>query len=257
MALRDVHFLVADDDLAEEDLLVGRPVLSHMGIDSTTMLVRHREELDGLSCADVRNVVTTRTGKIGRLLLARIHHVKGACQEEKKNQPTKKNFNKLNQSGDRKKNRQTSNYFTNRNEIDPFPHPSLIDPNDLDQEDDIKTGINGMLQDATRNGFPATYFDKLSNMIWQRKNVFRTTFSAGPPAAVPPLRIKLRADAVPTILKLRKYTHERKLFLRRLMKKSSIWITFTQIRRRNRHQPLTCCQSPDWMVGDLPAISGL
>ena len=40
MALRDVPFLVAHDDLAGEDLLVGRPVLSHMGIHSTTMLER-------------------------------------------------------------------------------------------------------------------------------------------------------------------------------------------------------------------------
>ena len=113
MALRDVQFLVAADDLAEEDLLVGRPVLSHMEIDSTTILERHRDKLDGLSCATVHNVVSAKTGKIGRLLLAHIRHVKGAC-EEKKFRPTKK-INNLNQSKHPNQNRQTSNYFSNRN----------------------------------------------------------------------------------------------------------------------------------------------
>ena len=135
--------------------------------------------------------------------------------------PNKK-IDYLHQSKDsnrnRHRNRQTSNYFSNRNEIYPFAHPSLIHLSDLDQADDIKTSIDGMLQEAKHNGFPATHFDKLSHMIWQRKNVFRTTFSAGSPAAVPPLRIRLRADAVPTIVKLRKYTYEQKLFLRKLMK---------------------------------------
>ena len=54
LALTKAMFLVSDDDLAEEDLLIGLPLLRHLGIDSRTMLENNRSQLHGTDCSDVR-----------------------------------------------------------------------------------------------------------------------------------------------------------------------------------------------------------
>ena len=43
LALLNVAFLVTDAQLADEDLLIGLPVLKHLEIDSKTMLERNRD----------------------------------------------------------------------------------------------------------------------------------------------------------------------------------------------------------------------
>ena len=115
--------------------------------------------------------------------------------------------------------RPCSNYHTNRLEVDPFPDPSLMDPADGDQEQEVNECIESMLVEAQTNGFPVDKFPQLKTVILARRNVFRISFSAGPPANVPPLRIQLKPDAQPTVVRLRKYSSDQKLFLRKLMKR--------------------------------------
>ena len=74
-----------------------------------------------------------------------------------------------------------------------------------------------MLSSAIEHGFTNDRFDELKDTIHRHRNVFRTSFSAGPPAAVAPLRIKLQKDAIPTVVKLRRYSPEQRQFLKKLM----------------------------------------
>ena len=48
-------------------------------------------------------------------------------------------------------------------------------------------------------------------------DTFRTSFSAGPPAKLPPLKIELTPDAKPVKVRLRKYSQEQKEFMRELV----------------------------------------
>ena len=200
LALLNVSFLVADDDLADEDLLLGHPLLAHLGVDSRSILEHNYQVLHEMDCSTVPSL-STQKSTIGRLMAARIEHVKG-------NSPPLLPATRL-----------RSHYFANRHEPDPFPDPSLIDAADSDQSSGIDDAIQNMLQDALDNGFPTTHYSKLCEMIRSRRNVFRIGFSAGPPASVPPLRIHLKPDAVPTVMKLRRYTESQKKFLKRLIDK--------------------------------------
>lgn len=52
LALVNVVLLVLDDELAAEDVLLGLPLLQHLGIDTKTMLEKHRDNLDGAVRSD-------------------------------------------------------------------------------------------------------------------------------------------------------------------------------------------------------------
>ena len=55
LSLSNVIFLVADDDLACEDLTIGLPVLQLLQVDTRTLLENNRAALDGVNCTDVGN----------------------------------------------------------------------------------------------------------------------------------------------------------------------------------------------------------
>ena len=65
LKLLNVTFLVADD-LAEEDLLIGFPVLGHLGFDSITMLENNRSSLDASHCVGVNNPSSDSTSARAR-----------------------------------------------------------------------------------------------------------------------------------------------------------------------------------------------
>ena len=115
------------------------------------------------------------------------------------------------------KDRPRANFYENRNLVDPFPDPSLIDPYDEKQEQEIDQSIGVLINSAVDSGFPKEHLDELTNIIQSRQNVFRLSFSAGPPENVPPIRIQLRYDAVPTVVKMRRYSADQREFLRNLM----------------------------------------
>ena len=148
--------------------------------------------------------------KIGRILLARIGRSSGTAPPP---EPSSNLRPKL------VENRPRSDYQSNRHATDPFPDPSLLYISDSSQADDVGNCIELMLQDALIHGFPKAHVPTLRKSIEDRRNVFRTTFSAGPPANVPPLSIRLKPEAVPTVVKLRRYAPSQLLFLRNLMHK--------------------------------------
>lgn len=56
MELLNVRFLFADCDLFEGDLIIWLPVLSHLLVDTRTLLERNRASLDGTDRAEVQGI---------------------------------------------------------------------------------------------------------------------------------------------------------------------------------------------------------
>ena len=200
LALVNVTFLVADDELASEDLLIGLPILRHLGIDSKTLLEQKRDLLDGIDCSSVRQYqCATHGGKISRLMLARINRVSNDEIEQQKDDFDKPATN--------------VNYFITRNEPDPFPDSSLLDPIDSDQHDEVANAVEKMVQKSVDNGFPMEKLSTLTRLVNDHIDIFRVSFSSGPPAKFPPLKIDLQPDAKPVRVRLRNYSQAQRDFL--------------------------------------------
>ena len=60
LALTNISFLVSDAALSREEMLIGLPVLQHLGIDSRTFLERNRATLDGTDCSSVPQICPSR-----------------------------------------------------------------------------------------------------------------------------------------------------------------------------------------------------
>lgn len=76
LALRNILFLVEEDHLACKALLIGRPVLQNLRIDSHTLLDINRFALNGLDCSEVGNTMTTSVkGYVSCLIIACINHI--------------------------------------------------------------------------------------------------------------------------------------------------------------------------------------
>lgn len=74
LALANVTFLVADGDLACEDLLINLPVLRHLQVDTRTLLENNRSVLDGADCSHVGNrTLLNSGGKVSRMMIARLN----------------------------------------------------------------------------------------------------------------------------------------------------------------------------------------
>lgn len=208
LALNNISFLVADANLSCEDVLVGHPVLKHLGIDSRTLLERNRASLDGTDCSTVDHpTVSSACGSLGRLCIARLQRTHGAepVSTVSDSPPTL--------SSDRPR----GNYYAHKFDIDPFPDPSLISLHDCSaRTDDEKADITAMLAAAKANGFPDSHWPMLEALIWEFADSFSTRFSSTP-AKVEPLRIELTADARPIRVKLRNYSASQRAFISSLM----------------------------------------
>lgn len=77
LALVNVTFLIPDDDLACEDILIGLPVLRHVQVDTRTLLENNRAILDGADCSNVGiPSATDRGGRVSRMMIARLNRTR-------------------------------------------------------------------------------------------------------------------------------------------------------------------------------------
>lgn len=188
LALLNLSYLVADDDLASESLLIGRPILAHLQVDTRTLLEQNRAVLNGADCSSIGNpTAPTRGGFVSRIMLARINRIVDHPR---------------------------ANYYMAQTEEDPFPDPSLLDPLDSEQHDDVLGAVHDMIERSKSNGLPDQYHDRLEKMVYSHLDVFRTGLSSGPAAKLPPLQIALTPDAKPVKVRLRNYSQEQREFLR-------------------------------------------
>lgn len=203
LALRNVSFLVADAHLSCEDILLGYPVLQHLGIDSRTLLERNRSILDGTDCSPVSHPsIDKQGGLLGRLLIARLQRVKDTISNSDTSQ-------KLDI------NRPRANYFDHKSDLDPFPNPNLVDLTHASATNISNTDVDNMLDKAKRNGLHSQPLDGLTKIVWSQSHVFDTRFSSIP-AKVPPLKIELTSNAQPIRVKLRNYSQSQRKFMTNL-----------------------------------------
>lgn len=74
LAFKNIRFLIADDAVSCEDLLIGRPVLRHLRVDTRTLLEDRVRTVDGTDCS-TDFVGTSTGGRVSRLMLARLSRV--------------------------------------------------------------------------------------------------------------------------------------------------------------------------------------
>lgn len=67
-----------------------------------------------------------------------------------------------------------------------------------------------MVQTTVDNGLPRHYLPDLNKMEHEYTDIFRTSFSCGPPAETPPLRIELVPEAKPVRVLLLHYSQEQR-----------------------------------------------
>ena len=195
----NITFLVADDGLTDEDLLIGLPVLEHLKLDTRTMLERNCRDLDGMDCSQVGNPTRTSPGgSVSRLMIARLNGYQ-----------SHKSIHRVRVPADRPR----VNYHTARTEEDHFVDPFLLDPLEIDQHQEIREAEKGLRQTIRNNGILAEDATAIDEVIEEHIDLFRTSFSSGPPAKVRPLRIELTPDARPVKVRLRNYSEEQREFL--------------------------------------------
>lgn len=143
LAFLSVRFLVSDADLAVEDTLLGLPVLGNLGIDTKTLLEERRDLLHGPDCSSVKFCSSSENGgRVSWLMIARLNRMSNDLVSSTK--------------ADHYLRGNAVDYYQVRGEKDPFPDPSVLDPLDLDQTENIRAGIQKMIKEATQNGLRKT-----------------------------------------------------------------------------------------------------
>lgn len=211
LALTNLKFFVADDELAAEEILIGLPVLRHLGVDTKTMLERDRERLDGADCSALKS--SKNGGSVSRLMIARHNRIVNTPKEDEI--PGEQGL-----SGSKLEDRRPRvDYFESKEEEDPFPDESLLDPIDVAQQDEVMKEIQAMLSRASEEGLQGELLTRLKTLVLKNTDVFRVGFSSGPPAQFKPMKIELVPNAKPVRVRLRNYTQEQRLFLSETVKK--------------------------------------
>lgn len=188
LAVLNISFLVSDDDLTTSGILIGRPILQHLRVDTKTLLESNRTTLDGTDCASVGNpTVPGKAGSVSTIMTSRANDVEDHIKPQDPGRPR-------------------VNYFTSRKEVDPFPDSSLLDPVKREQGPDIDAAIAEQLDIASKNGLTGNHLTRLRDIVHSNTNIFRVGLSSGEAANIPPLRISLTPDARPTRVKLRNYS---------------------------------------------------
>jgi hypothetical protein len=99
-------------------------------------------------------------------------------------------------------------------DADPVEVPQLLSSPSTDDTEIINEHIDNMLHAAGQNGLPAAQLLTLRALVYEFIDIWRVSLSDGPPSALPPLIIKLRPDAVPVRVKLRRYPPAQREFLK-------------------------------------------
>lgn len=119
LALKNICFVVADDAVACKDLLISRPVLLNLHVDTRTTLEDRLVTLDGTERSPDL-LPPTKGGRVSPIMVTRLNRVDN---DQVKSPPAVD------------PDRPTVNYYRTRAEKDPLPNPSLLDPIDAEQHE--------------------------------------------------------------------------------------------------------------------------
>lgn len=72
LTMSEIFYLVADDNMACEPILIGLPVLEHLRIDTSTLLEQQRDSLDDTDFSTVGNpTMSSKACFVSRLMTSR------------------------------------------------------------------------------------------------------------------------------------------------------------------------------------------
>lgn len=119
LALGNMTVLVADADLAAENVFIGLSVFQHLGVDTKTLFEERRDLLDCANCFAIKAASAGIRGvQVSRLMITRVHRVSNDFVED-------------NHCKDYSRAR--INYYNVNEEADPFPGASLLNWVNSDQ----------------------------------------------------------------------------------------------------------------------------
>lgn len=97
-------------------------------------------------------------------------------------------------------------YFESKEEEDPFPDESFLDPVDAAQHNEIILEIESMISRAEDAGLRVTLIKLLREIVAKNTDVFHVGLPSRPTAKFKPLKIELQPDAKPVWVCLWNYT---------------------------------------------------
>jgi hypothetical protein len=186
--LRNVEFLVFAAPMPE--VLIGRPVLLSMGFNLDHHLASVRSSFHdtdfshiGFLASDIQpSLLPTTHGSLANLLVAPTHEF------------------------------ETISAFQSSSSA------ALEGTDDIsagaEDSEATKLSLEELLADCSTNGLPVEFRSAFRELVHEYADIFRTRLGADPPANVPPMKIKLRPDACPIRVKVRRYSPPQAQFLR-------------------------------------------
>ena len=129
---------------------------------------------------------------------------------------------------------------------DPIFYGDILADDPLDSDLDLPTGVDDttktkqellkQVHQAGAAGFPASDLPKLKSLALSYSDVFRTTLGSDPPMKVPPMNVRLQADAKPVRVKVRRYSPPQAAFLKTEVQK----LEHLGLIRRNTESTWAC-----------------
>eukprot|EP00171_Calliarthron_tuberculosum_P022868 IDg22868t1 len=184
LVMRGMVWVVSDNDA--DCALIGRPVLEALGINTRQLLEAASDQNNGI--IDVKKILQNHEQKsenannptsLASLLRDGVFHRDGGTESDFLEE---------------------SNVYINIGE---------------DSAEDLEIGLNKCIDVAKHNDLSANGVEKLTKMVKEDfRNVFRLRLGMSSPAKVPPMRIRVQADAVPIKVKARRYGANQRKFLK-------------------------------------------
>jgi hypothetical protein len=224
LRLRNCKWLIVQHDM--DEVLIGRPFFRALGLDGAEHLSAVRDEYNNMDCSQIPSL--TCAGKLTRLLLRDL-------EIEPKSLPAPQVL---------AKSAQLDSVTYGELDAGPVEVPQLLDLPASVSSDKISTELESMVRTAQKNGMPSQDVPTLRHLVNEFTDIWSTSLQSGPPATLPPLVIRLKPDAVPVSVRLRRYSQEQHDFLALFVKPSKrpVWCTEIQVRLGAR--PRALFQSP-------------
>jgi hypothetical protein len=187
LRLRKVRWLVEDNEM--DEVLIGRPLLKTLGMDAAEHLSAVGDEFQDLDCASIQP--GPPTSKLSRLLLKRAYL------------DSEQSVLDSVSHGDE--------------DSDPIDAPHWPEAPVHNEDELVDDEMAHMIETAASNGMSVPHADSLGSLVREFKDIWRVSLGDGTPAKLPPLVVRLKPDAKPVRVKVRRYSMEQSAFLRTLV----------------------------------------
>lgn len=160
--IQNIRFLVKDDAVACEDLLISRLVLLHLCLDTRTLLADRVVNLNGTECRP-EGLHQQKGGHVSRLMLACIKNIGNDQQVKAEKSPINPVHPK-------------AIYFRAPPEKGILPDPSLLDSVDSEQHGNINKAVQDLQKAAFDNELAEDKRPHPTSLFTDHMDIFRTLF---------------------------------------------------------------------------------